>query len=147
MSSTGDALGGRLPLAHRSTMSESQLQLYDRMTKSVVPWSEHAGFASQSSNGRFIGPFNPALHSPIICGSFLDFQACEEENSSLAPRVRQVVILAVGLYGARRMSSTPTRRSPARPACPIWSCEHWPPARCRVSCPPPNGRPGTSPTN
>jgi len=96
MSSTGDALGGRLPLADRSTMSESQLQLYDRMTKSVVPWSEHAGFASQNSTGRFIGPFNPALHSPIICGSFLDFQACEEENSSLTPRVRQVVILTVG---------------------------------------------------
>jgi hypothetical protein len=87
MSSTGDALGGRLPLAHRSTMSEPQLQLYDHMTKSVVPWSEHAGFASQSSNGQFIGPFNPALHSPIICGSFLDFQA--------TPRVRQVVILTL----------------------------------------------------
>jgi hypothetical protein len=77
-------------------MSEPPLQLYDHMTKSVVPWSEHAGFASQSSNGQFIGPFNPALHSPIICGSFLDFQACEEENSSLTPRVRQVVILTVG---------------------------------------------------
>jgi hypothetical protein len=37
MSSTSDALGGRLPLAHRSTMSESQLLLYDRMAKSVPP--------------------------------------------------------------------------------------------------------------
>jgi 4-carboxymuconolactone decarboxylase len=96
MSSTSEALGGRLPLTHPSTMSEPQLQLYGRMTKSVVPWSEHAGFASQDGDGRFIGPFNPALQSPTVCGSFLDFQAREEENSSLTPRVRQVVILAVG---------------------------------------------------
>ena len=71
MSSSGDALGGRLPLAERSALSEPQQQLYDRMTESVVPWGEHAGFATQTSDGRFIGPFNPALQSPVISGSFL----------------------------------------------------------------------------
>jgi 4-carboxymuconolactone decarboxylase len=96
MSNPGDELGGRLPLAERSAMSEPQQQLYDRMTKSVVPWSEQAGFISQTNDARFIGPFNPALQSPIICGSFLQFQAAEEEHTSLPPRVRQVVILAVG---------------------------------------------------
>jgi 4-carboxymuconolactone decarboxylase len=96
MSNPGNALGGRLPLAERSALSESQQQLYDHMAKSVVPWAERSGFASQTSDGRFIGPFNPALQSPVICGGFLQFQALEEENSSLTPRMRQVVILAVG---------------------------------------------------
>jgi 4-carboxymuconolactone decarboxylase len=96
MSNPGHTLGGRLPLAERSALSESQQQLYDHMAKSVVPWAKRTGFASQTSDGRFIGPFNPALQSPVICGGFLRFQALEEENSSLPPEVRQVVILAVG---------------------------------------------------
>jgi 4-carboxymuconolactone decarboxylase len=93
---SGDALGGRLPLAEPDALSDPQRRLYDRMTASVVPWAERAGFTSQVSGGRFIGPFNPALRSPLVCGAFLQFQAAEEENTSLSPRVRQVVILAVG---------------------------------------------------
>jgi 4-carboxymuconolactone decarboxylase len=62
----------------------------------VVPWAERVGFASRTDDGRFIGPFNPSLLSPVTAGSFLDFQAAEEKNTSLSPRVRQVVILAVG---------------------------------------------------
>ena len=90
------ALGGRLPLEERSALSEPQQQLYDRMAAWVVPWGERAGFATQTSDGRFIGPFNPVLQSPVIGGSFLAFQAAEEKNTSLTRRVRQVVILAVG---------------------------------------------------
>jgi 4-carboxymuconolactone decarboxylase len=40
------------------------------MTKSVVPWAERAGFASQTRDGRLIGRFNPALQSPVVGGSF-----------------------------------------------------------------------------
>ena len=36
------------------------------------------------------------LLSPVIAGSFLDFQEAEEKNTTLTGRVRQVVILAVG---------------------------------------------------
>jgi 4-carboxymuconolactone decarboxylase len=96
MSSSDDALGGRLPLAERSALSEPQQQLYDNLTTSAIPWAKRAGFASQTSDGRFIGPYNPLLQSPVISGSFLHFQAVEEENTSLTPQVRQVVILAVG---------------------------------------------------
>jgi 4-carboxymuconolactone decarboxylase len=96
MSSSDNALGGRLPLAERSALSQPQQQLYDSMTKSAVPWAERAGFASQTSDGRFIGPYNPLLQSPVISGSFLHYQAVEQENTSLTPQVRQVVILAVG---------------------------------------------------
>jgi 4-carboxymuconolactone decarboxylase len=42
------------------------------------------------------GSVQPALQSPVIGGSFLRIQAVEEENTSLTPQVRQVVILAVG---------------------------------------------------
>jgi 4-carboxymuconolactone decarboxylase len=96
MSSSENEFGGRLPLKERSELSGPQQQLFDRMTESVVPWAESAGFQARTEDGRFIGPFNPALQSPIIGGSFLAFQAAEEENTSLTPRVRQVVILAVG---------------------------------------------------
>lgn len=92
MSSSDDALGGRLPLAERSALSEPQQQLYDSMTKS---WAG-LGFAAKDSDGRFIGPFNPSLQSPVIADSFLRFQAVEQENTSLTPQVRQVVVLAVG---------------------------------------------------
>ncbi len=97
MSSSDSELGGRLPLKERSALSEPQQQLFDRMTRSVVPWAERAGFASRTQDGRFIGPFNAFLLSPVIAGSFfLDFQFSEEESTSLTPQVRQVVILAVG---------------------------------------------------
>lgn len=96
MPTSSNGLGGRLPLTERSALSQSQRQLWDRMTESVVPWAERVGFASRTDDGRFIGPFNPSLLSPVTAGSFLDFQVAEEKNTSLAPRVRQVVILAVG---------------------------------------------------
>jgi 4-carboxymuconolactone decarboxylase len=92
MSNSDDALGGRLPLAERSALSEPQQQLYDSMTRS---W-DGLGFASKTSDGRSIGIFNPLLQSPVIAGSFLRFQAVEQENTSVTPQVRQVVILAVG---------------------------------------------------
>jgi 4-carboxymuconolactone decarboxylase len=62
MSNSGDALGGRLPLAERSALSQPQQQLYDSMTES---W-DGLGFASKTSDGRSIGIFNPLLQSPVI---------------------------------------------------------------------------------
>jgi hypothetical protein len=37
MPTSSNGLGGRLPLTERSSLSESQQQLWDRMTESVVP--------------------------------------------------------------------------------------------------------------
>jgi 4-carboxymuconolactone decarboxylase len=96
MADPDEMLGGRLPLAERAALSPDQKRLFDRMTESVVPWAESHGFSSRTGDGRFIGPFNPALLSPVISGSFLDFQAAEERDTSLPERVRQMVILAVG---------------------------------------------------
>jgi hypothetical protein len=66
MSTSGGGLGGRLPLAERSALFESQQQLFDRLTALVVPWGERDGFA-----GRFIGPFHPMLLGPVIAGASL----------------------------------------------------------------------------
>jgi 4-carboxymuconolactone decarboxylase len=40
--------------------------MFDRMTQTVVPWANRAGFASRTDDGRFNGPFNPAMLSPVM---------------------------------------------------------------------------------
>jgi 4-carboxymuconolactone decarboxylase len=78
-----DALGGRLPLADPTDLVGAQRQLFDKMTSTVVPWARDTGFRSTTDDGRFIGPFNPAVMG-------------EWKHTSLSPRLREVVILAVG---------------------------------------------------
>ena len=100
MSISTEATGRASAADRRPSLTEPQRALFDRLTQSVAPWAERAGFASRTGDGRFIGPFNPAPLSPAIAGSFLDFQAAEEEGRTLSDRVRQVVILAVGAGGS-----------------------------------------------
>src|SRR6476659_5696750 len=91
MSDHADALGGRLPLADPTDLVGAQRELFDKMTSTVVPWADDTGFHSTTDDGRFIGPFNPALTSvsaELVLG--------EWEHTSLSPRLREVVILAVG---------------------------------------------------
>jgi 4-carboxymuconolactone decarboxylase len=96
-----DRLGGRLPLADPQQLDPAQRELADYMRTDIVPWADAAGFRATTTDGRFIGPFNPALRSPGLAGKFLQFQATEERDTSLSERVRQVVILAVGaVWGA-----------------------------------------------
>jgi 4-carboxymuconolactone decarboxylase len=89
-------LGGRLPLVDVDTLDAEQRKLFDYLQTRVVPWADAAGFRSTTADGKFIGPFNAALRSPTVAGAFLQLQASEEHHTSLAERVRQVVILAVG---------------------------------------------------
>lgn len=96
MSNDTAKLGGRLPLAEYSALSPAQRQLFNHINDSWIPWAESAGFQARSDDGRFIGPFNPALLHPEITGSFLQLQSAEHLYSSLSERVRQVVILTVG---------------------------------------------------
>jgi len=96
MSSGTDALGGRLPLADPAALSPAQREIFDRMATRIVPWANEARFQSTSADGRLIGPFNPALLNPAIAAPFLDLQFAEQMHTSLSPRVREVVILAVG---------------------------------------------------
>lgn len=91
-----ELLGGRLPLADPAELTPQQRELFDHMMNTMIPWAQKAHFQSQTDDGRLIGPFNPVLLSPGIARSFLDLQAAEERDTSLTPRLRQVIILAVG---------------------------------------------------
>jgi 4-carboxymuconolactone decarboxylase len=66
------------------------------MATRIVPWANDAQFQSIAEDGRFIGPFNPALLNPAIAAPFLDLQFAEQLHTSLSERVREVVILTVG---------------------------------------------------
>src|SRR6476646_10400015 len=91
-----DALGGRLPLADPTDLVGAQRELFDKMTSAVVPWADDTGFHSTTDDGRFIGPFNPALLNPALTSVSAELLLGEWEHTSLSERVRQVVILATG---------------------------------------------------
>ena len=91
-----DALGGRLPLPDPTDFVGAQRELFDKMTSTVVPWASDTGFRSTTDDGRFIGPFNPALLNPAMTSASAELLLGEREHTSLSPRLREVVILAVG---------------------------------------------------
>ena len=76
--------------------SRDQRKVYELIDTQFVPWAEAANFQSKTADGRLIGPFNAALFSPKISSAFLAWQVAEKKHTSLDPRVRQIVILAVG---------------------------------------------------
>ena len=96
MSDHNDRLGGRLPLADPTDLVGPQRELFDKMTSTVVPWADDTGFHSTTDDGRFIGPFNPALLNPAMTSAAAELLLGERENTSLSARLREVVILAVG---------------------------------------------------
>ena len=96
MSTEEDALGGRLPLLDGAGLEPDQQALWSRMSATMGAWATKVGFQAKTSDGRFIGPFNPMLRSPEIAQTFLQLQLDEGEHTDLPERVRQVVILSVG---------------------------------------------------
>jgi 4-carboxymuconolactone decarboxylase len=96
MSDHTDGLGGRLPLLDPADLVGAQRELFDKMTSAVVPWADETGFHSTTDGGRFIGPFNAALLNPAMTSASAELLLGEREHTSLSPRVREVVILAVG---------------------------------------------------
>ena len=96
MSNYDEGMGGRLPLADPANLSAAQRELFDKMTSAVVPWADDTGFRSTTDDGRFIGPFNPALLNPAMTSASSGLLLGEREHTSLSARLREVVILAVG---------------------------------------------------
>lgn len=96
MSPTPIPLGGRLPLADYNSLTAQQQRFFDEMTSTVVPWAGASAFLAQDGEGRFIGPFNPALLHPDLGKSFLELQYVEANHSVLTARTREVIILTVG---------------------------------------------------
>jgi 4-carboxymuconolactone decarboxylase len=96
VSAQNEMLGGRLPLLEPSELSIAQKETYERLNRTWIPVANKIPFQSKLEDGRLIGPFNPILFCPEISSRFLDLQETEQKNTSLSPRVREVVILAVG---------------------------------------------------
>ena len=91
-----ERLGGRIPLFNPDALTAEQRRLHDDMTAGWAPWADKAGFQAKLPDGRWIGPFNPLLLSPVLSRAFLHLQSVEKMATSLSERVRQVVILTVG---------------------------------------------------
>ena len=66
------------------------------MTSAVVPWADDTGFHSTTDDGRFIGPFNPALLNPAMTSASAEPVIGREGAHVIKRAVREVVILAVG---------------------------------------------------
>jgi 4-carboxymuconolactone decarboxylase len=96
MSEPDDRLGGRLPLADPAEFDAAQRELFAKMSSTVVPWAAEVGFRSITDDGRFIGPFNPALLNPALTAAAGQLLVGEREHTSLSARVREVIILTVG---------------------------------------------------
>lgn len=90
-----NALGGRLPLVDVSHLEPAQQDMLDYLEAKMFPWAEKSGFKARLDDGRAIGPFNGFLSNPELGRGFNAWCDAESEHSSLAPDVRQVVILTV----------------------------------------------------
>ncbi len=96
MSNQNDNLGGRLPLLDPKELAPDRAKLYKVMENTLIAWGKQSGFEVNTSDGKFIGPFNPSLYSPGITEGFSTFMDAEPKNTKLDKRTRQVVILTVG---------------------------------------------------
>ena len=96
MSNQNENLGGRLPLLDPKELAPDQAKLYKVMENTLIAWGKQSGFEVNTSDRKFIGPFNPSLYSPGITEGFSTFMDAEPKNTKLDKRTRQVVILTVG---------------------------------------------------
>jgi 4-carboxymuconolactone decarboxylase len=66
-----------------------------------VPWANEAGFQVATADGRLIGPFNALLLRPEVAAKFWELGAAVANHTTLSPREREVVAIAVGaVWGA-----------------------------------------------
>jgi 4-carboxymuconolactone decarboxylase len=101
MTKPSQTLGGRLPLADPATLTGAQRNLFEALKAAWEPLSNKAGIQMATADGRLIGPYNTFLLHPEVAAKFSEFQAAEGTYTTLSPRVREVVIVAVGaVWGA-----------------------------------------------
>lgn len=96
MTMQGQSLGGRLPLADPATLTGAQRKLFETLNATWVAYANELGVQATTDDGRLIGPFNAFLLHPEVTAQLSEFQAAEAANTTLSPRVREVVIIAVG---------------------------------------------------
>ena len=101
MTKPSQTLGGRLPLADPATLTGAQRDLFEALKATWEPLSNKAGIQMATADGWLIGPYNTFLLHPEVAAKFSEFQAAEATHTTLSPRVREVVIVAVGaVWGA-----------------------------------------------
>jgi 4-carboxymuconolactone decarboxylase len=66
MSDQSAALGGRVLLADPADLTLAQREIFDGMATRIVPSANAVQFQSTAEDGRFIGPFKPALLNPAM---------------------------------------------------------------------------------
>src|SRR5260370_26651128 len=96
MSNQNENLGGRLLLLDPKELAPAQAKLYKVMDNTLNAWAKQSGFVVKTSDGKFIGPFNPSLYSPGITDGFSQFMDAEPKNTKIDKRTRQIVILPLG---------------------------------------------------
>jgi 4-carboxymuconolactone decarboxylase len=101
MTKPSQSLGGRLPLADPATLTSAQRDLFEALNAKWVAYANGLGVQATTEDGRLIGPFNSFLLHPELTAKLQEFQAAEATHTTLPPRVREVVIIAVGaVWGA-----------------------------------------------
>ena len=66
------------------------------LVASEGPWAEKSGFQLMAADGSLLGPFNPLLFSPALGAALVGVFHVDKNNSSLSPRVHEIVIFTVG---------------------------------------------------
>lgn len=70
--------------------------MVEAVKASWVPWADEAGFQVTTADGRLIGPFNALLLRPEVAAKFWELATAVANHTSLSPREREVVAIAVG---------------------------------------------------
>jgi 4-carboxymuconolactone decarboxylase len=86
----------RLPQLTPEHLNDAQRALYDGLVESFVPWADQTGFEVIAPDGSLLGPLNPPLFSPALGAALAGLFHADRANTSLSPRVHEVVILTVG---------------------------------------------------
>lgn len=97
MTKRNENLGGRLPLVDPATFTAAQRELYDTLQGSWMVYAKKLGVQAMTEDGRLIGPFNTFLLHPEITTKLSEFQAAEQKYTTLPQRIRELVILTVGV--------------------------------------------------
>lgn len=92
-----EQMGGRLKLLSPDELNDEQKKLYDYLIETKISWAKKSRFTAALQDGRLIGPFNGFLYSPQMARAFNDCVDAEAKNTSLSARIRQIIVLTVGV--------------------------------------------------
>jgi 4-carboxymuconolactone decarboxylase len=87
---------GRLPGLRPGDADPAQRDLYDSMVATKGPWAKTGDARAIAGDSSLLGPSSKLLFSPAVGAGLLGLFRADGSNTSLPPRVREIVILTVG---------------------------------------------------